>query len=285
MADDGSVLAMERCRTPREDPTPAVIPSLVAEVVADAADLQPQRAVVGVAGIVDHDQERLVAAPNLPPAWLGNLSEAWLSDAIGIPVAMANDADLAAVGEARFGAGREARDVVYVTISTGVGAGLVVSEKLVRGRYSGGEIGHCIVDRDAAAKGQPCTVEQLGSGTAIERDAAAAGIAERGAELAGLVRSGSQPAVEIWNGAIEAVGLGVANLAWIVAPQVVVIGGGIGMNGDLVLPIIEQQLNEHGPKIPADSPGGGVIRVANAELGDGAALAGAAAWWQAVGRG
>ncbi len=280
VADDGSVLAMERCRTPVDDPAPTVIPELVVEVAGRAADVATAaRAVVGVAGVVDHDAERLVAAPNLPQQWIPSLSEEWLSGAIGMPVAMANDADMAAVGEARFGAGSGARDVVYITISTGVGAGLVVGDKLVRGRLSGGEIGHCVIDRLAASKGEPCTVEELGSGTAIERDAAAAGITERGSDLADLVRAGSQPALDIWNAAIEAVGLGVANLAWIVAPEVVVIGGGVGMNQDLVLPTIEQQLIEHGPD------NAGAIRVVTAQLGDGAALAGAAAWWSAVGRG
>lgn len=285
VAEDGTVLHTDRCPTPVDDPKPTVIPELVAQVAAragesaagnnDAAD----RAVVGVAGVVDHDAEKLIAAPNLPQQWIASLNEDWLSGAIGLPVAMANDADLAAVGEARFGAGGGARDVVYVTISTGVGAGLVVADKLVRGRLSGGELGHCVIDRVAASKGEPCTVEDLGSGTAIEREAEAAGITERGAALAELVRNGTQPALDIWNAAIEAVGIGVASLAWIVAPEVVVIGGGVGMNHDLVLPMIEQQLIEHGPE------NAGAINVATAQLGDGAALAGAAAWWSAVGRG
>lgn len=269
---------MDRCQTPVGDATPSVIPDLVSSVVAQSSGPAPQRAVVGVAGVIDHDVERLVAAPNLPQPWIPHLNEEWLSAALGLPVAMANDADLAAVGEANFGAGGGARDVVFVTVSTGVGAGLVVGGKLVRGRLSGGEIGHCVIDRGAALKGEPCTVEDLGSGTAIEREAAAAGIAERGSRLADLVRAGSQPALDIWNAAIEAVGLGVVNLAWIVAPQVVVIGGGVGMNHDLVLPIVERQLIEHGPD------NAGEIKVVTAQLGDGAALAGAAAWWNAVGR-
>ncbi|MGH1489662.1 MAG: ROK family protein [Acidimicrobiales bacterium] len=279
VAEDGSVLQIERCQTPVDDPTPAVIPDLVKAVIGRSHDAPaPDKAVVGVAGVVDHEAERLIAAPNLPQQWISNLSEEWLSAAIGLPVSMANDADLAAVGESGFGAGRASRDVVYITISTGVGAGLVVADKLVRGTLSGGEIGHCIIDRVAASNGQPCTVEELGSGTAIERDAAAAGIPERGAALAELVRSGSQPALDIWTAAIEAVGLGIANLAWIVAPQVVVIGGGVGMNHDLVLPIVERQLLEHGPDTA------GAISVVTAKLGDSAALAGAAAWWSAVGR-
>jgi glucokinase len=293
---DGAVLVRIRCDTPRDEPTPAVIPRLIKDVIGMAHDVaparrpeseqlgedggfvMPTRAVVGVPGVVDHGTERLVVAPNLPPSWISKLNETWLQAETGLSVAMANDADLAAVGEANFGAGTAEQDVVYVTISTGVGAGLVVGERLVRGTLSGGEIGHTVIDRVAAADGRPCTVEDLGSGTAIERAAVAAGIQAKGAALADLVRAGDPTATAIWTEAIAAVGIGIANLAWIVGPQVVILGGGVGMNHDLVVPTIARQLQRFGP------PDGSPIRVVTAQLGDDAALAGSAAWWTAVGR-
>lgn len=278
--DDGAVLVSDRRQTPRLDKTPAIIPDLIREVAAGrpAVD-RPKRAVIGVPGVIDHEAGRLLAAPNLPQAWIPNLNELWLANETGLAVALANDADLAAVGESTFGGGKGHRDVVYVTISTGVGAGVVVGDRLLRGTFSGGELGHTVIDRVAAAAGDPCTVEDLGSGTAIERQAAVAGIEARGAALAELVRSGDEVATGIWNAGIEAVGLGIANLAWVVAPQVVVVGGGIGMNGDIVLPTLERQLIAHGPDT------GESIAVTTAQLGDAAALSGAAAWWRAVGRG
>ncbi len=280
VADDGRVLISRRCATPVAAPEPTIIPELIGNLLADRGEIPtPTRAVIGVAGVIDHEAERLLAAPNLPQRWIAELNEEWLSASTGLAVAMANDADLAAVGESSFGAGRGHRDVVYVTISTGVGAGVVVADRLVRAALSGGEVGHTVIDRVAAAEGRPSTVEDLGSGTAIERAAMAAGIRERGAALADLVRAGSQPASDIWTEAIEAVGLGIANLAWIVAPQVVVVGGGVGMNHDLVVPILERQVAAYGPAV------GGTIEVVTAALGDQAALAGAAMWWSAVGRG
>ncbi|MEM7326127.1 MAG: ROK family protein [Actinomycetota bacterium] len=280
VADDGAILAFERRRTPADEPTPAIIPAMIKEIgAAHPSAGRPRRAVVGLPGVVDHQEGRLLAAPNLPQNWIEYLNERWLGDRIGLPVSLANDADLAAVGESSFGAGRDHRDVVYVTISTGVGAGVVVADRLVRGSLSGGEIGHTVVDLAAAVDGRPCTVEDIGSGTAIEREAAAAGITERGAALAELVRRGHPEAVAVWNHAICAVGIGIANLAWIVAPQIVVVGGGVGMNGDLVTPILDEQITKHGPLT------GATITVATAALGDQAALAGAAAWWKAVGRG
>lgn len=279
VADDGTVVARRRTGTPSHDPRPTIIGALIAEVTADApAGSEPRRAVVGVPGVIDHEVERLVAAPNLSQEWIPYLNEESLQAETGLEVSMANDADLAAVGEANFGAGRDFQDVVYVTISTGVGAGLVVGERLVRGTRSGGEIGHTVIDRGAAADGLPCTVEDLGSGTAIERMAAEAGLTERGAELAELVAAGRQPALGIWTAAMEAVGLGIANLAWIVGPEVVIIGGGVGMNHDLVVPTIEKQIRKHGPITGPD------VTVVTAQLGDDAALAGSAAWWRAVGR-
>ncbi len=276
---DGTVIGRVRRQTPADAMTPAIIAELAAEVTGSCRpDDRPGRAVVGVPGLVDHEAERLVHAPNLPPTWIDLLNHEWLSARTGLDVALANDADLAAVGESSFGAGRNHRDVVYVTISTGVGAGLVVDDQLVRGAMSGGELGHTVIDRVAALAGQPATVEDLGSGTAIAKRAAEAGIEERGPDLAERVRAGDPTATAIWTSAIEAVAIGLANLAWIVTPGIVVVGGGVGMNGDLVLPIVRAGLERFGP---AEVP---PIVVANAALGDDAALAGAARWWKAIGR-
>lgn len=277
--DAGTVIGRVRRETPADAPTPEVVVELIAEVTGGCGPAErPARAVIGLPGLVDHEADRLFHAPNLPPTWTEHLSRTWLSARTGLEVALANDADLAAVGESSFGAGRGHRDVVYVTISTGVGAGLVVDDRLVRGALSGGELGHTVIDRTAAAAGQPCTVEDLGSGTAIARLAAEAGLRERGPALADLVRSGDPTATAIWTSAIEAVAIGLANLAWIVTPGIVVVGGGVGMNGDLVLPIVQAGLERYGP---AEVP---PIAVANAALGDDAALAGAARWWKALGR-
>jgi glucokinase len=155
---------------------------------------------------------------------------------------------------------------------------VVVDRSLVRGQHSGGEIGHTIIDWVAAREGRPCTVEELGAGPAITRAAAEAGLTERNGELANLVRTGHPAAVEVWTRAIEAVAMGVVNLAWLLAPQVVVIGGGVGNNSDIVLPIVDGALRRHGP-----APAGGIAVVA-AELGDDAGLVGGAAWFSAIGR-
>ena len=193
--DKGAVLHRIRRATPVADPSPAFLVDLMQEVRADEAC---QRAVIGLPGVVDHENEVLVKAPNLPQAWIPMLTDAWLTERSGVAVSLANDADLAAVGESTFGAGRGFRDVVYITISTGIGAGIVLGDRLMRGRYSGGEVGHTILSRTALAAGEPATVEELGSGTSIIRRALAAGLHISGAEIAELVRQGDEGASEIW---------------------------------------------------------------------------------------
>ncbi len=271
---DGTVVRRVRRATPHDEPTP----SFIAELIGEVAGNDPiRRAVIGVPGVIDYDIEQLIAAPNLPSAWVPMLCDEWLAECTGLEIALANDADLAAVGESNFGAGIDARDVVYVTISTGVGAGIVLGHRLMRGRYSGGEIGHSVIDRARMARGEDGTVEFLGSGTGMARDARAAGLDAEGAELAAMVIAGDVTALGVWNSAIEAVAVGVVNLCWVVTPQMVVIGGGVGMNSDLVLPIIKQRVAEFGPSIES-------IEIVPAKLGDDAALSGAAAWWKAIER-
>lgn len=277
VAPDGTVLTRVRRQTPVDDPTPGVLAEIVSEVLDGRTSSDVRGAVIGVPGVVDHDNEILLTGANLPPAWMPSLTGASLGAAMGLPVSLGNDADLAAVGEAFFGAGRDARDVVFVTMSTGVGAGIVLGRRLVRGRYSGAEIGHTIIDRRALAAGDPhSTVETLGSGTALARSSAAIGLDLSGADLADRVRSGDPEATAVWNSGVEAAAIGIVNLCWLVGPQLVAIGGGVGMNGDLVLPLVRQLVLEHGPGVAA-------TKVVNAELGDDAALSGAAAWVEANG--
>ncbi len=277
---DGTIVQRTQRLTPVSDPSPLFLADMAREVAEKAGSgVAAEGVVVGVPGIVDHEAERLLLAPNLPASWIPLLNEEWLAHHAGLPVSMANDADLAAVGEATFGAGKDHRDVSYMTISTGIGAGSVVGGRLVRGSRSGSEVGHLIIDRVAAARGEAATVEDHGSGTAIARRAAQYGYPESGSAFADLVRSGDEGAVDIWTEAIESAGLGVVALAWMVLPSMIVIGGGVGRNEDIVQPILARQLKRFGPM------GGDGIELATAALGDDAALAGGAAWWVAIGRG
>ena len=117
----GTMVHKAVTRTPREDP--GALARAMRDAVA-ASGVDARAAVVGVPGPVIYATGEVVRLPNLP-AWEGRLSAEFLADALGLPVLLANDADLAALGEHRHGAGQGAADMLYVTSSTGVGAGVV----------------------------------------------------------------------------------------------------------------------------------------------------------------
>lgn len=270
--DEGTIVDRDLAPTPDDAPT---IDPFIDFVARLRKEHDVDHAVVAVPGRVDHVAGRLLHAPNLPPTWLTEITRDVLQEALDVDVALANDADVAAVGEAYFGAGRGHDDVVYVTVSTGVGAGAVIGGRLLLPSRSGGEIGHTVIDRHAFTAGEPATVEGLGSGTALARLAGERGIDARGPELVALVEAGDEGARAAWDEAMQAVGIGIANLVHVLAPTIVVIGGGVGRNGELVLGPVRDAISRHGPKGPPPE-------VVNAELGDDPGLVGAAAWRRAT---
>jgi glucokinase len=264
---EGSIVDRARESTPRDahhiDPFVEFV-----RAMRDRHDVE--HAVVAVPGRLDYEAGVMLDGPHLPPDWPAVLTCAALSDALSLPVALANDADVATVGAARGHA-----DVAYVTISTGVGAGVVVGGRLLRPRYSAGEVGRSVVDRILASAGGDGTVEGLGSGTALNQAAGAAGLDAQGPDLVGLVVAGDPAARRVWDEGLYAVAIGIVNLAHLVAPTVVVVGGGVGRNGDLALGPIRAALARLGPAGPP-------IEVVPAALGDDSGLLGAAGWRDAT---
>lgn len=269
---DGAVRWREVEPTP-DDPECAPLVELARDVMARGA---VDRAVIGLPGRIDYGAGVLEHAPNLPERWKAALTEKALGAALGVDVALANDADLAAVGEAWFGAGRGFSDVAYLTISTGIGAGVVTGGLLVHGRRSVAEVGHTIIDRWARLEGRPATVEELGSGSALTALAREGGLADDGRALVELVGAGDATATRVFEAVMDAVAVGAVNLAHLFTPEVIVVGGGLGLVGDLVLDPIRRLVAGHGPWALPEP-----IAIVNAELGDDAALAGAGAWHRA----
>ena len=250
----------------RVGPTPQGDPGALLEALREAVRASPlpvAGAVVGIAGPIDYERGVPRALPHIP-AWEGRVSAQGLADALGIPVVVANDADLAALGEQRFGAGAGARDVVYLTASTGVGGGVVLGGRLLHSRYSLAEIGHTVIDRGSGA-----SVEGLGSGTAL---AALAG--EDPARVSARAAAGDERARALFREAAEAFALGVLNAALCFMPERVVIGGGMSQAGDLLLGPVRERI----ARAPAVLP----LRPEDVVLatgGDDAGLRGAYALW------
>lgn len=276
---DGEIELRATESTPRNAQCPDALEQLMEKVRDQGGGRGSFDAIViGVPGRVDYRSGQLEYAPNLPPAWAAELTESKLAKFFDAHVFLANDADLAAVGEARFGAGQPYTDVVYVTISTGIGAGVVLDGRLLRGTRSLAEIGHTIVAVGHLDGEEPATAERLGAGPALERRACAVGIDARGAELVSMVCSGDTRAREAWDETMQTAGAVVVNLAHMFSPDAIVVGGGLGRNGELVHDPLVAMLERYGPA-DLDVP----IAVVEASLGDDPGLVGGAAWPAAVG--
>lgn len=265
---DGAVRARETEPTPVWQSHPDDLVALIKQV---AQGSRAARAVIGVPGRVDYVDGRAEYLPNLPSHWAEHLTREHLSTVTELDVALANDADLATVGEHRFGAGRGTSDMVYVTLSTGVGCGVILGDHLVYGRRSIAEAGHTVIDRQAGSGLR--TFEETASGTAMNRLADRAGLADRGPALVERAMQGDPAATSVWEEVVAAAGAGIANLAHLFSPELIVIGGGLGLSGEFLYEPLRQVLATDGPRnvtVP--------IRIAPAELGDDAGLIGAAGW-------
>jgi glucokinase len=273
----GDVLLRRSAATPGHADVPAALIELIKVVGAERGHGAVSHAVVGLPGGVDYEHGRLMWAPHLPEGWPRLLSRDELSARLEMPAHIANDADLAAVGEAAFGAGKGIADVAYLTISTGIGAGVVCGGRLVRGRRSLAEVGHTVIDWRAWQEGSPCTLEELGSGSGLARLAGETPLGARSArELEVAAAGGDAQAIAIWQGAIAACAVGVSNLVMSFYPSTVVIGGGLGRREEFFGPLRALVL-ERPEHHPAD------LSIVRAALGDDAGLAGAAAWTSATG--
>lgn len=168
--------------------------------------------------------------------WEGTPLQARLESIFAAPVRIDNDANVAALGEWRFGAGRDLADLLYITVSTGVGGGWILGGRPYRGQAGmAGEIGHTVVD----PKGPLCLcgkrgcVERLASGPYMAADLAAASGQEgqTGETVARLAAAGEKTAVRILERGAWALGAGIGNAANLMSPQRVLLGGGVTKAG------------------------------------------------------
>ena len=209
---------------------------------------------LGVPGLVTLDGV-IVSSPNLPG--VENFPVAHrLAERLERTIPVDNDANCAARAEWRVGAARGVDDVLVVTIGTGIGGGMVAGGRLLRGAHGfAGEIGHVVVDhggRTCACGRQGCW-EQYASGTALrrlarearERDAAWPDSGDDAVDVRRAAEDGDVSALRVIDEFGDWISLGVATLAHVVDPQVVVIGGGVAHRAELVRSAVERHLGEH----------------------------------------
>lgn len=247
----------------------------VVEAGADRAQLGAVG--IGSGGPLDSARGVLLAPPHLT-GWVDvpivERAEEWFA----LPVALENDATAAAAGEHRYGAGAGTSHMVYLTISTGVGGGVVIDGRLYRGATgNGGELGHVTVDcngRACRGCGRKGCLEAYVSGTSIAERAAEAGMgAVTANDVAEAAKTGDPVAVEVWDATTDALGCGLTSIVNLFEPQLVVLGGGVvtGTGEQLLAPVRERVRRE------AMAPAGEAARIVASPLGPHVGVVGAAA--------
>ena len=197
---------------------------------------QLKMAAIGAPGPVDPRTGMLINPPNLgdPRHWYNVPITDLLRLELGCPVQLQNDANLAGLGEFHHGAGRGARNMVYITWSTGVGGGVVADGRLVEGAHgSAGEVGHMIVDPNGpvCGCGQRGCVEAICSGANIQKRY---GIPTK--ELLEAAAEGDQHGVHVADEMADAMGTALINVSNLYDPEIIVIGGGITQSWKVLQP-------------------------------------------------
>ncbi len=272
--EDGAVLASGRVDTladqgPEQACRRAIegARALLAQAGLDASRLLG----VGIAspGPLDQAKGCVVGSPNLP-GWSDFPIASTIGGAFGLRARIDNDANAAALGEHRFGAGKGKRHLVYVTVSTGIGGGVIVDNRLMRGANgNAAELGHLILDFHGPAC--PCGAtgcfEMFASGTALARlarEALAKGRASSIAALAGsadkvnarhvfeAAASGDALARELVAAEVDYLGRGLAVIINTFNPERIVIGGGVASVGETLLgPVRARALGLAFPRLAA----------------------------------
>jgi glucokinase len=269
----------------------AEVLNTMVEAVSEARGAAPEVTAVGfgIPALLDFEAGVAMSSVHLP---LEDLAfRALMEERLGLPVYVDNDANLAALAEQRVGAARGARNVVMLTLGTGIGSGIVIDGRVFRGSTgAGAEIGHMTIDEhgppcQGTCPGRGC-LEVMASGTAMGREGTDAGrrhpesalgraVAQRGLltgeEVTQLAVGGDEAARSVMAAVGRSLGAGLASVVNIFEPEVVVVGGGASAAGDLLLEPAREVVAQR-----ALRPGRDHVRIVPAVFGEEAGMIGAA---------
>ncbi|HEX73693.1 MAG TPA: ROK family protein [Dehalococcoidia bacterium] len=244
---------------------------------------------IAAAGAIDFNKGLVTSSPNLP-GWNDVPLRDIVKEKYRVNTFLLNDASAAALGEHRLGAGSGVSNLIYLTVSTGIGGGIIINGKLYSGQCGGaGEIGHMTID----VNGPRCNcgnigcLEVLASGTAVAKEAirrirqgerssinemVGGKIEDITADKVGAAaQEGDSLALEIVSQAATYLGVGMVNLVNIFNPEMIIVGGGVSKMGDLLLNPARQVVKERAFQLSAQ-----VVRIVLAHLGEDAGVLGAA---------
>lgn len=213
---------------------------------------------IAAPGFLDPNAGVVVTAPNIA-GWVNLPIASIIQNQFKVPVYLGNDANLAAMGEFHFGAGRGHNDILYLTVSTGIGGGLIAGGQLVEGAHGmAGELGHVMAEPDGplCGCGKRGHLEAVASGPAIARYVAQkiadgtpsvfeAGAKPSAKEIAGAAEKGDALSLESFNKAGFYIGRAVADFLHILNPSLLIFGGGVSLSGNIILTPLKKSLREH----------------------------------------
>jgi len=292
----GEMLSRDHSITPALKSHEAIIQSILESAYraleqADVAISELTAIGVGAPGLANPETGILLTSPNLP-GWRDVPLKDIIQERLGKKTFLINDANAAALGEFYFGAARGARNFIYITLSTGIGGGIVIDGKIYSGTIgAAGEVGHMTIDDEGPICncGNRGCWETLASGTALAREARhrikegvttsileyAEGDVEK--VTAQVVHSAAEQGDSLAKELIARtgyyVGVGLANLINIFNPELIVIGGGLSNIGDMLLKPAFKVAGERAYKEAFQA-----VRFASAELGRDSGVLGAAAF-------
>ena len=281
--EDGTCLQSLSVPTP-QPATPTAVVEVMVEAIAslnsEEAHLDPkQKAIaigVGTPGPADAAGRIARVAINLA-GWRDVPLADMLEAKTGCPTVLANDANCAGLGEAWLGAGRRFRNLILLTLGTGVGGAIILDGKLFTGHQgAAGELGLITLNPDGPMcnSGNQGSLEQYVSVQAIRRRTG-----KEPAELGVLAREGDKFALEFWESYGRDLGIGLASLIYVLTPEAIVIGGGVSASAEFFFPAALAEIERR--VLPSSRAG---LQLLRAELGNQAGMVGAAKLaWQKVG--
>lgn len=260
-------------------PQPATPEAVLAAMVEAIGRLDPQRQAsaigVGTPGPADASGRIARVAINLV-GWQDVPLAEWLEAKTGCPTVIANDANCAGMGEAWLGAGRWFRDLILLTLGTGVGGAIILDGRLFVGHHgTAGELGLITLNPDGPEcnSGNRGSLEQYASVQAIRRQT---GLEPQ--ELGHLAATGDPTALAFWQQYGRNLGSGIASLIYVLTPEAVIIGGGISASAEFFFPAMQAEIDRR--VLPSSRAG---LQILQAELGNQAGVVGAAKLaWQLI---
>ena len=270
---DGDVARRDERPTPRssEDDLIAELASVVEGLMADDVAAVG----FGLPSTIDQRSGTAVSSVHIPIADVDIRSR--MADRIGLPVAIENDANAAAIAEWKLGAGRGASHIVALTLGTGIGGGLILDGRPYRGSVgAGAELGHLVLSYGGPPCGPGCSghghFETLASGTAADNAARRRFGGDADArDLVAAASEGDAGAREDLAEIGRRLGAGIASLVNIFNPELVILGGGFASAWDFIVPPARETL-----AVEALEPGRDLVSIVPAEFGPEAGMVGAA---------